>query len=87
MNKKPIHTDFLNLQWKPAPMFYGFKPNVRPYILPHNRGKLPMPNLGTSSLVNLLLLIKQNSTHYQINQNCNYLGKFFIQSRYHNKSF
>lgn len=46
MNKKPIHTDFLNLQWKPAPMFYGFKPNVRPYILPHNRGKLPMPKAG-----------------------------------------
>ena len=46
MNKKPIYTDFLNAQWKPAPMFYGFKPNVRPYILPHNRGKLPMPKSG-----------------------------------------
>jgi hypothetical protein len=46
MNKKPIHTDFLNHQWKPAPMFYGFKPNVRPYVLPHNRGKLPMPKSG-----------------------------------------
>lgn len=46
MNKKPIYTDFLNLQWKPTPMFYGFKPNVRPYILPHNRGKLPMPKEG-----------------------------------------
>jgi len=46
MNKKPVHTDFLNLQWKPAPMFYGFKPNVRPYILPNNRGKLPMPKSG-----------------------------------------
>jgi len=46
MNKKPIYTDFLNAQWKPAPMHYGFKPNVRPYILPHNRGKLPMPKSG-----------------------------------------
>jgi len=46
MNKKPIYTDFLNAQWKPAPMFYGFKPNVRPYILPNNRGKLPMPKSG-----------------------------------------
>lgn len=46
MNKKPIHTDFLNLQWRPAHMVYGFKPNVRPYILPHNRGKLPMPKSG-----------------------------------------
>jgi hypothetical protein len=46
MNKKPIYTDFLNAQWKPVPMFYGFKPNVRPYILPRNRGKLPMPKSG-----------------------------------------
>ncbi len=46
MNKKPIYTDFLNAQWKPVPMVYGFKPNVRPYILPRNRGILPMPKAG-----------------------------------------
>jgi hypothetical protein len=27
-------------------MLYGFKPNVRPYILPRNRGILPMPKAG-----------------------------------------
>ena len=46
MNKKPVYTDFLNLQWKPAPLAYAFKPNVRPYILPRNRGTLPMPKAG-----------------------------------------
>jgi hypothetical protein len=46
MNNKKVTSDFLNHQWKPAPMFYGFKPNVRPYVLPHNRGKLPMPKSG-----------------------------------------
>lgn len=46
MNKKPVYTDFINLQWKPVPMVYGFKPNVRPYILPRNRGILPMPKAG-----------------------------------------
>jgi hypothetical protein len=46
MNKKPIYTDFLNAKWKPVPMFYGFKTNVQPYILPRNRGKLPMPKSG-----------------------------------------
>ena len=46
MNKKPVYTDFLNSQWKPAPMFYAFKPNVRPYLLPRNRGTLPMPKSG-----------------------------------------
>ena len=46
MNNKKVTTDWINPLWKPAPMFYGFKPNVRPYILPRNRGKLPMPKSG-----------------------------------------
>ena len=46
MNKTPVYTDFTNRLWRPAPMLYGFKPNVRPYILPRNRGILPMPKAG-----------------------------------------